>query len=121
MFMKVPQDHKMHQYREQLITVSIFDAIMAQIRIWIQCLLSKRRLWGMNFSIPSHINIGKIYLILWSKMFWSLQFLMKIFENVNGTLNVIEDDLCECSAPIPPVQGEDFHKYHRHWTFNHLL
>ena len=48
------------------------------------------------------------------EMFRSLQFLMKIFENVNGTLNVIEDDLCECSAPIPPVLGEYFLKYHRH-------
>ena len=27
---------------------------------------------------------------------------MKIFENVNGTMNVLEDDLCECSAPVRP-------------------
>jgi len=28
---------------------------------------------------------------------------MEIFENVNGTLNVLEDDLCKCSAPMKPV------------------
>ena len=40
-----------------------------------------------------------------TKFFCSLQFLIEIFENVNGTLNVIEDDLCECSAPTHPVPG----------------
>ena len=34
------KNQKMHQYEEQLIILSIFNATMAQIRIWIQSLLS---------------------------------------------------------------------------------
>ena len=45
-----------------------------------------------------------------------LQFLIEIFENVNGTLNVIEDDLCDCSAPTHPVPGENVIKYHYYFT-----
>ena len=37
---------------------------------------------------------------------------MEIFENVNGTLNVLEDDLCKCSAPMKPVPGIYVFKYH---------
>ena len=57
------------------------------------------KIWPLRYSknFVQQYNQAIIYCLI-----TSLQFLMKIFENVNGTMNVLEDDLCECSAPVHP-------------------